>query len=371
MTRTDIEALCAIARGSATAGERQSAEWIAGRLERIGAHDVRLASFRYQPSWADRQLPHFAAGVLAAALKSRTLALGTLASFALEFSGRAQWLARVMPAGEGTNVVATLPAAGEPRRHLVLVAHHDAARSGLMWHPALVRHSFRHALDRGRVDSFALPPSLALAAVATGTRAGRALGGAVLALGSALAAGAARGAVVPGANDNATGVAAVLALAGRFAAEPLPGTDVTLLFPGCEEAGMGGMAHWLAQNRGRLDPGATLVLGLDTLAAGEPCVLTGEALPHTVHYRAEDLALADLGAERAGTEQPRRLRLGAWTDPILAVYAGLPAILMLSIGPEGFGPYHRLDDTPERVDWRSVDSCLRLAEGIARAFAGL
>lgn len=359
-------------RASATPGERRSAEWIAARLRERGVADVELQTFAYQTSWALRQAPHFAAGALAAALggrRGRLLAAAALGSFALDFSGRLQWLAALAPRGEGTNVVARIPAARGRRRTLVLVAHHDAARTGLMWSPALVRRNFRNARDRGVVDSFAALPSAALAIVAAGPRRARPLAGALLAVATALALDVARGETVPGASDNASGVAAVLSLCERFASEPLPGVEVIALFPGCEESGMGGMAHWLRGARERLDRDSTLVLGLDTLGAGEPVVATGEALPHTVVYRAEDLALADVGADIAGLERPRRLRLGAWTDPILAAQAGLPALSLLSLGPDGFGPYHVPEDVPERVDFGSVERCARLAEGIALAFA--
>ena len=47
-----------------------------------------------------------------------------------------------------------------------------------------------------------------------------------------------RGVDVPGANDNASGVAAVATLATELQAEPLTPTRVICLFTGCEEAGV-------------------------------------------------------------------------------------------------------------------------------------
>jgi hypothetical protein len=47
-----------------------------------------------------------------------------------------------------------------------------------------------------------------------------------------------RGVDVAGANDNATGVAAVATLAGELHADPLTSTRVICLFTGCEEAGL-------------------------------------------------------------------------------------------------------------------------------------
>lgn len=374
--RADVEALAAMERRAAGEGERRSGEWVAARLREAGAADVRLESFRYQHEYSSAHAAHCAAGIAAAALGSAPLALAAAVSFHLEFGGRSQWIRRFLPAGEGTNVLARVPAAGEARRTLVLVAHHDAAHTGLVWHPSVAGLATRRAAETGKVDSFANATFGAFGLVAAGSvlgRRGRALrraGAALLALQCALLADVARGETVPGASDNASGVAAVLELVRRFAAEPFPDTEVAVVIPGCEESGMGGMAAWLRGEGSALDPERTFVLGLDTLGAGEPIVCWGEGPTLTERYRDEDLDRVDRGADHAGLPRPRRFRIGGWTDPILAVQCGLPAVSVLSVNEEGaFTNYHRPSDTPENVDWDSVGRCLRLAEGTARAWA--
>jgi Zn-dependent M28 family amino/carboxypeptidase len=182
---------------------------------------------------------------------------------------------------------------------------------------------------------------------------------------------------VPGANDNATGVAALLALARGFAADPLPHTEIILLATGCEESGMGGMAAWLRRWKGSeprrwkgSDPAGRpvtpFVLSLDTLGSGTPIVCEAEAtlFPHA--YRPEDLDLANAGARRAGVEAPERWRVGAWTDAVLARFAGLPALSLLSVGPDGvYTNWHLPTDTPDRVDFGCLEHCTRIARGIA------
>jgi Iap family predicted aminopeptidase len=55
---------------------------------------------------------------------------------------------------------------------------------------------------------------------------------------------------------------------------------------------------------------------------------------------------------------------------VLARFAGIPALTLLSVGPDGaFGDYHLPTDTPDRVDWHSVEACVGLAEGIAEVAA--
>jgi Peptidase family M28 len=362
--QSDVQVLAAIERGSATAGERASAEWVAERLREVGARDVRVERFRYQPTFAHAQAVHFAAGALAAIGGSRALAAASFVSFELEYSGRLQWLRRLLPAGEGANVVGRLPARAERRGALVLVAHHDAAHTGLMWNPRLLAASDRAAARSGRRASLALVPELAFLIAGLGGRAPRTLAAGLLALSIALLADQARSPTVPGANDNATGVAGMLALVERLAAERPDGLEVIALAPGCEEAGMGGMSAWLRSAAGRLDPAQTLVLGLDTIGSGEPIVLEAEGGLWPVRYRAQDVSRAVQASAGAGVNL-RRWRLGGWTDPVLARLAGLPAISLLSVRDGGFPNYHRPSDIPARVDLSCVRHCLEAAHAIA------
>jgi len=364
--RPDVEALAAIERRSASPGERRSAQWVAERLRGVGAEDVRLEPFRYQHTFAHAQAAHCAVGALAALRGSRTAAAAALASFELEYSGRSQWIRRLLPAGEGTNVVARLPARGARRSTLVLVAHHDAAHTGIMWNPRLLAAGDRAAARTGRRASLALVPEAALLIATLGGRRRRAVASAVLAAAVALMLDQARSATVPGANDNASGVAALLAVVARLASERADGVEVIAVAPGCEESGMGGMAAWLRDGGAALDAARTLVLGLDTVGSGEPIVLESEGGLWPVRYRDEDVALAE-GAAAAGGVRLRRWRLGGWTDPVLARLAGLRAVSLLSVRDGGFPNYHLPSDTPERVDYDCAGACVRAALAIARA----
>jgi hypothetical protein len=365
--RADVQTLAAMTRDSAGPGERQAAAWLATRLRDAGARDVTIEPFRYQGTYAWAHAAHAAAGLLAARLRSRTLALAALVSLELEASGRNQWIRRVLPASEGANVVARLPARGERRGTLVLAGHHDAARTGLTWHPRIQEAGAARKLRRRSVDPFMAPTALGFVLVALGARR---LGSALLATSILADADIARSPTVPGASDNATGVAALVALTGQLVAEPLDGVEVIVLSTGCEESGMGGMAAFLRAHGAELDPTTTLVLGLDTLGAGEPIACAAEGTILTHRYRDEDLALADEGARRVGLDPPQRWRIGGWTDPILARFAGLSAISLLSMGPGYFPNYHRLSDVPEHVDWDCTDRCVRIAHGIAEEWAG-
>ena len=335
-------------RGSADAGERAAATWAFARLKEAGVEDVALEPYRWPRTHAWSHLPHLAA----AATRSPLLAALALASYELDQSGRLQWVQRLVPRGHGLNVVARIPSRRRTERTLVLVAHLDAQRSGLMWHPRIIE-----AGARRRLKTRAMAPAALGAALAIASRRR-----AALALIAAFVLDTASRPTVPGANDNASGVAALLDVSQRLAADPLEATEVLVVLPGAEEAGMGGMRAFLAEHP--LDPATTFVLGLDTVGSGTPIVAAAEGALLAHRYREEDIARV----ERAAPDI-QRWRIAAYTDPVLALFAGVPAASILSVGEHGmYTRYHRMDDLPDHVDVACVERCAAIAERVARAF---
>ncbi|MEI6448245.1 MAG: M28 family peptidase [Actinomycetes bacterium] len=377
--RSDVEALAALVRDSAGSGEREAAAWANGRLTAAGAQDARLQTYRGRATNSWSFAAHGLAGLVALRVRGIAgFALAALAAISLErdASGRAPWRRRVVGGGEGANAVARIPARGAARCTAVVVAHIDAARTGLAWSPRAT------ALGGARnLRTHSAPPVMALHALGLALAALAALMPAriaarrVLSVPAALLNGAAtvlnldiaRSPVVPGANDNATGVAAAIDLARALAADPLEHVEVIVALVGGEESGMGGF-HALLEEDPPLDPARTFVLGLDTLGSGIPILAEAEGAVATHRYRPADLEIADEGAALAGEPAPERWRIGAWTDPLLALNRGIPAVSLLSMGPDGhYTHYHHPTDLPEHVDFRSVAACARIAHGTLRA----
>ena len=351
--KADVGALSAIERRAATAGDRESAEWVAQRMRDMGVEDVRIEPFRCHSTWAIPYGAHALLGMLAARLPTALrvpLALATAASFEADYTGRNQAVRALLPgAGVGHNVVGRI---GHGSRKLVLVAHHDAAHTGWVWDPRFLESGRNHARKTGTTPSFIALPLLALALVALGFRR---LGSALLGINVALGIQSALSETVPGASDNATGVAGVLELARRYIDYPLDDTEVTVLCPSGEEVGLAGMYAWLSKE-GQTPFTNALAVSLDTLGAGEPVVARGESF--TGRYREDDLALVD--------EDVPRVVLGAGTDAMAARYAGMPAVSILSWSDGGFTNYHLPTDTADRVNWESVELCLALADRTIR-----
>src|SRR6185312_6299243 len=74
--------------------------------------------------------------------------------------------------------------------------------------------------------------------------------------------------VVPGANDNASGVAAVLELGRRLEGHPPDHLDVWLVFPGAKEGLMLGMRQWLRDHVEDVDRRRTFFVNVDSVGAG-------------------------------------------------------------------------------------------------------
>ncbi len=375
--RADVVALAGRVRDSAGAGERAAAQWASERLAGNGAREACTEEYRGRATNSWSFAAHGLAGLVAlrvGGLRGALLALATAVSLERDASGRSPWRRRVIGGGRGANAVGRVPAAAQRRATVVLVAHLDAARTGLVWSPAVVRAgAARHVRTRRVEPVMGLQAAGLLAAAAAGVLPRTApvrrvpAGFAALACGAAVALNLdiARSPTVPGANDNATGVAAALELARLVAAAPLEHTDLIVALVGGEESGMGGFNAFLRAHAAELDPATTLVVGLDTLGSGTPILAGAEGAVLTHRYQPQDLARVDAGAALAGEPAPERWRIGAWTDPLLALHTGLPAVSLLSIGPGYYPHYHHPSDVPEHVDWASVGACARIALGHA------
>ena len=139
-----VTRLAAIDRPSASAGEREAAEWIAQRLRALGA-DVRIEEERVHGGYFAPMGVPSAVGALAglAVLRGRRAAGALAGAAAIAISqdlqgGPTRWLRDLLPQRPTWNVVAR---AGSPRagHTLVLHAHHDAARTSFIFDQTVPR----------------------------------------------------------------------------------------------------------------------------------------------------------------------------------------------------------------------------------------
>jgi hypothetical protein len=376
----DVEALAGMPRGSASREEQDAARWAAARLEECGAAGAGVERYRSRATNSWSFAGHSAvalAGQLSGGLMGAGAALLALVSLERDASGRFPWRWRLLGGSEGASAFGRIPASGERRGTVVIVAHIDTAKTGLAWHPRVTQFGAQRNLSKRRMEPVVGLQALAIAASALAALLPRrspvrrlvGLPAAALnLLAIALNLDIARSPAVPGANDNASGVAAALALTRAFAAQPPRNVDLEIALVGGEESGMGGFHAWLERRNAALDPSRTLVIGIDTVGSGTPIVAEAEGAMATHRYPEGALELVEQGARLAGEPEPGRWRIGGWTDPLVAAGRGIPATCILSVGPGYYTHYHHPSDLPEFVDYDCVAACARIAAGTVEAW---
>jgi hypothetical protein len=385
--REVIEALAPIERGPGAAGEQQAADWIAERLREAGARaEVEPAEFRDGYAKVIRNLAAIGAVAGLGALASRRLrraGAATAGAAALAMAddiSNGPRLARRLsgPPRPTQNVVAECGDA-DAQRTLVVLAHHDAAPTGKIFDDRLqawLGDQFPGVLER--IDT-SLPlwwtilaaPSLVALGAARGRRGLLAAGVAGSAVGVAAFQDIARSPIVPGANDNLTAVAVLVALAERLHAEPIPGLRVLLVSCGAEEVIQGGIYSFGARHFPRLDRERTWFLNLETLGSPKLVLVEGEGPVVMEDYF--DRSFRDLVArvaEQAGAPLRRGMRARNSTDAVLPSRAGYPTAMLCSMDRnKALSHYHQMSDTPENVDYRTVRHALVVTEAVARELA--
>lgn len=383
--RRAIQELAAIERPSASEGERRAADLIAGWLQQSGC-DVRVESERAHGGyWWPITLANLTAvGAAALALARRgrsarllgaTVAGACAAALWDDLGHGRRWFRRaLLPHRTTWNVVGETgdPAAG---RVLVFIAHHDAAHSGLVFHPALGQIGPRLTPRLHERSSHSLPilyavwlgPVMIGLGALTGAR--RLLGtGVGLSLAASLAMGdiAARS-VVPGANDNLTAVGVLVALAEALHREPVEGLRVLLLSTGSEESFSEGMQAFGERHFGELDPTRTEFLCLECLGGETLSVLEGEGMLRMRDYPDQMREALAHAAHAAGVSIARGLRTVAATDAIIPLRAGYPVVTLASVDATKLPRnYHWPSDTPDALRWETIEEAIATCKSFIR-----
>jgi Zn-dependent M28 family amino/carboxypeptidase len=181
----------------------------------------------------------------------------------------------------------------------------------------------------------------------------------------------ARSPIVPGANDNLTAVAVLVALAERLRAAPVKGLRVVLASCGAEEVIQGGIYGFARRHFPALDRDRTWFINLETLGSPRLIMLEGEGAVVMEDYH--HLAFRDLIARVAddvGAHMRRGMRSRNSTDAVIPHRAGYPTATLASMNRyKQLSNYHLMSDTPENVDYRTVRQALVLTEAVARELA--
>jgi hypothetical protein len=367
-----------IYRPSASEGERRAAEWIVERFGELGAEARIEAEPAHGTYWWPLGLGAML-GVLAGLLGLRGkrllgAILGAIggAGIADDFPPGQRRLRKVLAKRTAYNVLCEFGPA-DAERTMVIVAHHDAAHSGLIFHPEIPKFADRLGLIEGQDTSPPLMapviggPILAAIGALTGRRALAKLG-IFLGLGSTAAmADIGSRKTVPGANDNGTAVVALLALAQQLVEKPPKDIRVILLSAGAEESFSEGIKAFGERHFPDLPRESTFFLAVDSIGSPHLLVLRGEGFLKMHEYSPRALALMDGLAEELGIWLYPNLRLHNGTDGLEPLAAGYEtASLCGCTDLKNPANYHWPNDLAENVDFGSVADGVRLIEAAAR-----
>lgn len=303
-------------------------------------------------------------------------------SYTLESTRRGLLLRSLFPSIQSQNLVCTLPAKTTLRRRIVLVAHADAAFTGKVFTPALIKVATKEP-PKG-LGWFKKQLGTATATVAINavlfTLATLNVWYAPWWLVSALTIPAfltfafnvdvvLRNQVVPGAADNLSGCSGCVELAHRLVGKLPDDVELVIVFSGSEEAGTGGALRLAQQleSSNEWKKEQTVVLGLDTLSNGTLRYLEeGELWPIAVP---PSLEAAIVATNAEGGEQATKyvIPTGA-TDALPFLVRGWQSVSLTCIDPEIGAPrhYHHPTDTWSNVDEKQLGASIDYAERLIR-----
>ncbi len=376
----EIEVLAGLpGRGPGTDAERRAARHAVRRLEALG-RTVRVESVSTWPHWFASLglIAALGAGAGVASVYSPetgvALALVALVLCLLDVGAGLPVSRRLFGRRSSQNVVS--PAAEERSGSLLVVAHLDAGRTGFVHRPGVRGLHARLARPRRLLGgplqpvAWLLGATLACAVARLAGVDGVVLTAVQFTLTVALVAVLALlmdiwlSPTVPGACDNASGVALALRLSERLGGA-LEHFGVTVLLTGGQESGgPDGMRAFLRRHRRELPRDSTVVLNLDEVGSGSVRFTSREGPLLAARSHGQLTGLCD---EIAAGADVRPLDNRAASDGFGARYAGYPAITITCRDENGLAPrHHRRSDLPEHVDPAALaaaeEFCVELAE---------
>jgi hypothetical protein len=382
--RDVTETLSPLERRAGSAGERQAAGWIAERLAQAGA-DAHVDDVEFHDGYASQLLPLAGIGLACGAValaRGQSVLAGLVAATASAViaddvaNGRRTWRRLTARRLRTTNVVATIGDPDTAEHTIILMGHHDAAPTGHVFDPAIQKAMAKVAPRLLQRVNTSLPlfwpvigaPAIVAAGAVTGRRAITAVGLVATGLVGLVGVDIARSPVVPGANDNLSGVAALVGVAEALRRRP-PGPDVAVILVslGAEEVLQGGIYPFVERYLRHRDPARTWVLNLETIGSPHLVLLEGEGVTRMQDYT--DPSWRDrvaAAAAAAGIPLIRGQRSRSSTDSVVTSRAGYPTATLTSFDPvtKLLTNYHLMTDLPEHLTYSTIRSAVTIAEAL-------
>jgi hypothetical protein len=384
-----IRRLCSFERRRAgTDAERRAANWLADRL-RAGGRDADVEPNYVHPQYPLVHAAHCALGIagslisLASPPAGFAVVLAAATSMYLDLNTRLYLIRRLFFRRASQNVVSRGPRPDAPAR-VILCAHYDAAQSGRAFRPRTVRRAARIGtrlhipIGPFRIVFWSLAALLPiLGARMAGVEAEwlaivQIVPTLVLVVAVFGLVDIALSDVVPGANDNASGVAAALSLAVELDRDPPDHLDVWVLLTGAGWSLQEGMRSFLRTHRKTLPRAGTYFLCLDAVGYGDVRFesATGWVVSYPHDARLVELCEAIAAADRDGDRRyrARALRLGGLSGDSLAARVRRFAATTITCADDlDIVPgAETAADVPDRIDPEALDRAHGFAIDLVR-----
>jgi hypothetical protein len=358
-------------RFAGTAGERSAAEQTADWMRELGARDASIVPTPGAPKAGFVLALHTGLALLGCLWGGFPgVVLTTLAvwSFRREYHQQRPFLAKLLPAPDSVNVIGRIGAEA-PTRRVVLTAHIDTAQAGWIfsrqtaeWFANLARRM--RSADGPPPGPLALPEVLLIGAALLAVAAWLGADGFLLGLAKAavvvllLAVTAATlqwamSRATPGANDNASAVAAMLTCSETLLRQLPEDVELQLVGTGAEEVGCCGMRGFVGQHD--CPPENTYFVNFECVGGGLLHFICSEGVLRKVHFPPMLLELARRVAASGAFGEVTPTHLLASTDGCVPAERGYPSLSLISLDPNGVPlNYHRVEDTVDGIDTETV-----------------
>lgn len=367
-------------RESGEESERKAQSYVAQSMKNV-CDSVEIEDFEVHPkafmSWVVIDVVLMLASIICLLLKQFNAFEGAntglgIAAAALtvisvilmvgEFLFYKEMLDPFFPKRQSCNVVCTRKASGETKKRIVFAGHIDSAYEWYFTHLGGGKFLIRMiALSIGSiglnlvfdiVSFFNVPHWLDIVII-------------VLAFVTAVPIAACSffvnwKLVVPGANDNLTGVFASMAVIRYMEANDIrfEHTDVVAVSTGCEECGLRGARAYAKKHAN--DGVETVAIAVDTLKDYDYMGIYNKDMSGTVTLDRQVCAMVKKASENAGLNLPYSKVYFGSSDAAAIQQSGIRASALAAMDPTPASYYHTRDDKPDILEPKTVEASINV-----------
>lgn len=367
-------------RESGEESERKAQSYVAQSMKNV-CDSVEIEDFEVHPkafmSWSVIDVVLMLASIICLLLKQFNAFEGAntglgIAAAALtvisvilmvgEFLFYKEMLDPFFPKRQSCNVVCTRKASGETKKRIVFAGHIDSAYEWYFTHLGGGKFLIRMiALSIGSiglnlvldiVSFFNVPHWLDIVII-------------VLAFVTAVPIAACSffvnwKLVVPGANDNLTGVFASMAVIRYMEANDIrfEHTDVVAVSTGCEECGLRGARAYAKKHAN--DGVETVAIAVDTLKDYDYMGIYNKDMSGTVTLDRQVCAMVKKASENAGLNLPYSKIYFGSSDAAAIQQSGIRASALAAMDPTPASYYHTRDDKPDILEPKTVEASINV-----------